>query len=140
MPGPTPPTRLWYDKNPIAKTDQIAGCFTSHSYTTRLLYTVPARRKAIVEMIYASVIRSVAASTPHEPKFFVSFWISGDLYDFVLVWLNSSQNAVKDKDSFAAGGNVLLNAGDKIEFYTSDDSTGGECCYNAGYKLTEFDA
>jgi len=130
----------WYDRNPISKNDNYDILdITPHSTTTRLTYTVPAGKKAMLEILQATVRRRTAATTLGRAYALWQFTPSGDLTK-ILLFSRVEDNTVGAKDDHALGTTMAMYAGDRIDGNTYDGSTGGTCDYTLSYKITEFNA
>ena len=131
----------WYDRNPTTLVDSFTGSAAPHAPTTRISYTVPAGKKAIVETLAAKVIRMAAASTPELVTAQFLLTPSGGEERVLLgAYLTSAQNSPKDSDSLGIGPSLTLFPGDYIRGITFDLSTGGLVYYVLILKLTVFDA
>jgi len=115
--------------------DAIVG---PHSQTQRTAYTVPASRKANLEALFFRVSRSSNAT------------VAGAVYSFIKIYNATSQAVVLyPTDSAITTGVIYANligtgmtvyAGESVQSYTADGSTGGTVYYIVSAKLTEFDA
>jgi hypothetical protein len=130
----------WYDRNPSSQwLSYQANNVAPHSITQRWVYTVPSGKKAILEFAACYVRRSAAATTVGRVQ--VDIWITpsgGSVKKISLAQLLT--NNVGDMDRMDLGQSLILNAGDKIEGYSEDASTGGTTNILIAAKLTEFDA
>jgi hypothetical protein len=130
----------WYDRNAITRINGWQSNNTApHSRTSRFSFTVPAGKKAFVE--YASIYarRSTAASTAGLVQATIEITPSGGGIA-VIAEAQLLTNNVGDADRMDVGQGITLNAGDKIEGYTVDASTGGAVNLLVACKITEFDA
>ena len=130
----------WYDRNAASRADTYTGQqLAPHALTTRLTYTVPAGKKAIVELLQVKCVRRTAATTVGLVYAYATITPSGgsekEILDSYLFG-----NAVGDKDGQALQGTLVLCTGDVINMKTYDGSTGGTVDYFLAYKVTEFDA
>jgi len=107
--------------------------------TTRLTYTVPAGKKAMVEVMQVRVRRASAATTVGLAGAYVMLTPSGGVIKEILD-TGINDNTVNARDNNALGGTMVLCTGDQLDLKTYDLSTGGTCDYFVCYKLTEFDA
>jgi hypothetical protein len=130
----------WYDRNPSS---QWLGFFNNntppHSDTQRWTYTVPSGKKAMLEYASAYVRRSAAATTVGRVQASIRVTPSGGGVHTITI-AQILTNNVGDSDRMDLGQGFLLFAGDKIEGYTEDTSTGGTVNILLRAKLTEFDA
>ena len=130
----------WYDRNSVPRQDYYEGIDVApHSATTRLSYTVPAGKKAVVELLQARVYRSSTATASSLTRAWFTLIPSGGTPKIILMATIRSNN-VGDKEVAQIGTTLTLFPGDKLEGGTGDLSTGGTCDYFLAYKLTEFDA
>jgi len=131
----------WYDRNPASKCDQYQNTLSPHGQTVRLTYTVPAGKKAMVELLQADVFRRTVATTAAYPSSSWNLTPSGESIKYILLsTLTPEQNAIGDKDYRELGATLALFPGDKVEGITVDGGTGGTAMYYLSYKITEFDA
>jgi len=130
----------WYDRTAASKCDYYYGQGVSpHAVTTRLTYTVPAGKKAMVEVMQVRVRRASAATTVGLAGAYVMLTPSGGVIKEILD-TGINDNTVNARDNNALGGTMVLCTGDQLDLKTYDLSTGGTCDYFVCYKLTEFDA
>jgi len=131
----------WYDRNPVQKVGNYIGTHGPHSTVERLSYTVPAGKKAMVEILLVMVRRQTAAATPGIAQCICQLTPSGGSITSILyALLRAEFNAAKDVMLLSIGTSMTLLPGDKLSFSTSDGSTNGACDYEMMYKATEFDA
>lgn len=141
----TSPTPLvarpaWYDRNPATKSEHYLGASVApHAATKRLEYTCPTGKKAVVELLQCKVIRAAAATASQMPMAYWVHYKSPTAYAYVL-FAGIRGNNVDDRDKAEVGQSIVLLAGEKLQGYTQDQSTGGSCDYFLAYKVTEFDA
>jgi hypothetical protein len=130
----------WYDRNPASKRGYLSVLDAApHSLTTRISYTCPSGKKAMVELLYAAVIRKTAPTTVGRA---VTAWYltpSGGTEGLIMEAVLFS-STVGDSIYLSPSGNLMLFPGDTLTSKTFDGSTGGTCDYQMGYKITEFDA
>lgn len=93
----------------------------------------------MVEVLECQVIRSTAASSAGRPTAYWIHYKSPTDFAYIL-FAEIRGNNVGDKDKSQVGQSLILLAGEKLQGYTQDDSTGGACDYFLSYKITEFDA
>ena len=108
-----------------------------HSSSIRFTYQVPAGRKAIVDYGYMRISRSIAATLPSRPTMILQFCPAAGSY-VPLCYLTMPGNDVYDPQFIFLPVPIFLAEGDCLRLYTSDDSTGGTCDYNATFKIFEF--
>jgi len=131
----------WYDRNPVSRADAWQGNSGPHGGAQRLIYTCPAGKIAMVEVLEARVTRTVA---PTKGGTVIAWWSitpSGGTQEiFFIAELTEIHITPKDTDTEAVGTTFTLFAGDVLRGYTLDWSTDGVVRYGLAYKLTEFDA
>ena len=123
----------WYDRNPDAKADHWGVTGGPHPLTTRLTYTVPANKLAMVEILSAKVERITPAESV---DLAMALWQLDDKY---VIRSNIYGNVAGDKDLVGLGTSLMLCANDSLLGRTYDGSTGGTCNYFLSLKVTEFD-
>jgi hypothetical protein len=131
----------WYDRNAASKCSSYLATAAPHALTARWTYTVPAGKKALVELLQVGLKRMTAAGTPQVAYVAITVVPSGGSGVYlVFADLTASNNAVGDKDNMSSQGTLNLSAGDEINAKTYDGSTTGTIEYTANMKITEFDA
>jgi len=129
----------WYDRNAASQNHFWEGADTGpHADTSRRTYTVPAGKKAMVEILQATVLRTAAATTLGYMEAWWNLTPSGGTARCI-IRASIKTNTVGDRHDMAVGGSVMLFAGDEIDGHTMDLSTGGTGYYFISYKITEFD-
>ena len=110
-----------------------------HAATTRWTYTVPANKRAILDIISVFLLRDAAPATAGEALVYVNFTPSGgSTTAFLLVGNITAVVGTPQYQSAAAG--WMLGAGDAIGGLTADGSTGGTYRLMVTLSATEFDA
>jgi len=129
----------WYDRNAGAVLKQWYQFEVDpHALAERWAYTVPTGKMALVEVMQSSVHRTKAATSASYAGAYVRYTPSGEAYgNFLEAFLIT--NAVGDRADKIIGHSMLIYAGDKLQGYTYDLSTGGECYFMVNAKITEFD-
>jgi len=141
----TSPTPLvarpaWYDRNPIVKADSYwAAAVSPHSETTRLQYTVPSGKKAMVEVLQAGMVQESAPTTPGRAAAFWTITPSGGTEKYLLT-ADIVATAEGDSSIIGVGSSLILKAGDVLKGKTYDSGSGGTKVILLSYKITEFDA
>jgi len=129
----------WYDRNPIHRLYGYSGNLAPHSVTTRWTYTVPAGKKAFLELAAVHHIKTAAATTVVNSYSSILITPSGgSLTELIAAQIYT--NAVGDKDRAETGHAAVLLAGDIIQFNTYNGDTGGTVWHRGVAKITEFDA
>jgi len=130
----------WYDRNPITHVGGWTGLDVApHSQTPRFTYTVPAGKKAMVEILHGLIMRKTAATTLDNAEVWWQIYPGGGGGVTVITQILHS-NTVGNKDTQALGPSLTLLPADQLRCYTIDVSTGGTHDWSVGYKITEFDA
>jgi len=130
----------WYDRNPISRAYAYTATNVSpHAEAQRITYTCPSGKKAVAELLQASVFRRTAATTPVYGSAYIELQPSGGTLVVILL-ARVVTNDVKDKDDAFLSGSIVLASGDSLQGFTADASTGGACDYKLCMKITEFDA
>ena len=93
----------------------------------------------MLEYACVFVNRSAAASSAGRVQADIRIQPSGGSLTIISV-AQILTNNVGDSDRMDVGQSMVLLAGDKIEGWTVDNSTGGTVNYLLAAKLTEFDA
>jgi len=119
----------------------ISPALGPHALTLRATYTVPATRKAMIEVLTVWLERATVAAPLDVYR---AFWritraTDGDQTDVIQV-IERVSNVAGDTRHAEIGANFMLNPNDSIQGYTSDASTGGSAYYMLTLKYTEFDA
>jgi len=130
----------YFDRNPLAKDlGYSAAGIGPHGSTTRATYTVPAGKKAYLEVIAAHIRRQTAAAPVGLVRaLFIYTPFGGSSWYPTLITL--ATNGVSDAAHGELSGLGLLAAGDLIRLLTEDLSTGGTVEYQGIIKAVEFDA
>lgn len=130
----------WYDRGPIAIGQLYAvNGVAPHAQTTRWTYTVPASRKALIEVSQVSIARdgaAGAASTSYATITTTGVTNAQPIFSF-------TQQVSNTLGTFAqsnVGTNALLLAGQSLTSTTQDNSTGGTNGYTVSAKITEYDS
>lgn len=132
--------KLWHDRNPVSKLFTYgAAALAPHASVQRFTYTVGASKKAMLECANLEMIRLTASGTPAIAQVRLIITPSGGAGAEVL------DATIYDGVAFSSrlvitGQFGVLYAGDQIEAYTNDASTGGTFYMRAAIKVTEFDA
>jgi hypothetical protein len=135
-------TRLaWYDRSPTSKVDDFGGIYAPHAETSRISYTCPSNKKAMIEALDSIVRRQTVAGTPSYLGALWRFTPNGGSGKVIIAArLSPAENAVTDKDAVRLGSTITMYAGDVLDGRTYDISTTGTILYQLAYKITEFDA
>lgn len=131
----------WYDRNLLATSNYYAaGNIAPHVFTRRTQYIVPAGRRAIVQNTVLEMDINTVATTPSYREMLVYIVQSTGSIIVSFAYMTSNSNTVGLIDRIATATHVFLLAGDRVEIWTSDLSTGGSMNYNGSVVITEFDA
>jgi len=129
----------WYDRNAVTLSDVYEATLGPHAEAARLTYTCPKDRKAMVELLFAGVLRMTAAT--------VDQWVGcrwfitpKDGTETKLFAVDFYDKTAGFTDKLALGVTLTLHEGDKIIGKTTDACADGTVYHRLTYKLTEFDA
>lgn len=117
----------------------LAAGVAPHGTTQRWSYTVPAGRRAIVELMSAETIRDGASGAPARAANFFTYTPSGVAATFPLE-AGIDAGALGEKHSVMWGGKLVMHAADVMAGSTADASTGGTLFFNSAFVASEFDA
>jgi hypothetical protein len=130
----------FYDRNPAHDILTYEGNGVApHAATQRDTYTVPTGKKAFIGAAEVEVVRQTAASTAGRATIYIRVTPYGGS-GTVLIVVGTWKNAVGDDARLSIGQSICLYAGDVVDIYTSDGSTGGTVDYRGKVHLTIFDA
>jgi hypothetical protein len=130
----------WYDRNPSIQVKNYSATeMFPHFITLRWSYTVPSGKKAFLELGDIEVVRAAAATTVGRVKAAITYTPSGGSEVNVIV-VEIRTNGVGDRAGKTLGQAFVMSAGDSINAYTEDTSSGGSIDYYLSAKITEFDA
>jgi hypothetical protein len=131
----------WFDRNPTSIIKAYNNTLAPHGATERWTYTVPANRRALIELLQCGAKRISVAGTPAAVQVYVKVTPNGGSDTYTLYAdLTSADNAIGSKEALSSQGTIALEAGDLIHGSTSDGSTTGTVEYVLTAKITEFDA
>lgn len=139
-PSGNTPIINWYDRNSKTTIMNYSGQnIPPHAAATRWVYTVPAKRKAFVELVELKIMRWTAASAAAWAfaalHYIPSGGVDSPLFD---AWLMDT--AVGVRENITVGQSMLMFEGDQIYATTGDVSPDGSIFYFITAKITEFDA
>jgi len=130
----------WFDRNPVHRFQYYFNNIVApHADTDRWTYSVPAGKKAFMELLTCALIRDAAATTAGWARATIYIQPSGGTMQRAL-WASLYSITQGDKDHAEIGSGPLLYAGDAVKGQTGDGSTGGSVTYLVTAKITEFDA
>ena len=130
----------WYDRNPSSKAEGWVNVGVApHGVTKRVSFTCPDEKIAMVELLEVHVHRATVATTPIKASATFKLTPKQGTMKTILTARITVLNTVGDKDGHSIGSTLMLFAGDILEGYTEDLSTGGTCDYLVLLKVTEFD-
>jgi hypothetical protein len=110
-----------------------------HAFQSRWNYTVPANRAALVSIAEVRIIRDGATATPGAMEAAIRITPTGGaIADSI--WAGIWTGVLGDQQFFTVAPNLWLEAGDRIDGFTADTSTGGTGSYFVGATLTEITA
>jgi hypothetical protein len=129
-----------YDRNAqVIMLQYASGPQSPHTETERLVYTVPAGKKAFLDVIYMEVYRRDIPTKNGMAVMYLYFSPNG--VDWFRLMGAKVQSSLKNDTSFVRVTNAaMLYPGNKLKVTTADDSEGGNCVFIINLKLTLFDA
>ena len=128
------------DRNPTNKGATYGGAnIAPHGTTSRFSYTVPAGKKAQLQMGQATILR-ITAAAPVGIYQAVVLVVHLDANQPWAAYAVSLDNNVGAKSQMNFAGPIDLVAGEQIITSTSDASTGGTVNYNVASSAVEYDA
>ena len=132
-------TLPWYDRNPESGVGAYLGGLAPHAGTSRLSYTCPKEKIAMVELLSCSIWRTKVDTTPGDVG---AHWMLTPKGKTPMMFLYAFlfDNNLGATDTRAIGTTLILLPEDKIEGFTFDLGADGEIMYFLAYKLTLFDA
>lgn len=138
--SPAASRAAWYDRNPTSEVKTAySNRVSPHSTTTRWSYTIPAARKAIIEIISGYTYRDTAATTGAEYGINISF-VPNATTGAAISNINVSDNTEGAYNYVQAMGAITMFSGDSLIGDDFDNSTGGTVSYVLSMKGTEYDA
>lgn len=133
------PKQQAFDRNPTVNVqNDNNGARAPSALVQRILYTVPANRKALIDGILAKIMRATAAAPVG--LYYTEISTTVIAATAYLIWNDSLDNTVGAYRSTSLANVGVLPAAAFIENSQIDNSTGGTVSYTAGIKVTEFDA
>ena len=132
----------YYDRAPSHNWESFeTGYEAPHGSVSRAAYTVPASRKAYLEVYDMQVVRGTAASTPGQAGVMLRITDVSDASNNVVIanMLSTTHNTIKDTRYTTGGLSALLLAGDEFTYQTWSDGSGGTCWFKGTAKMLEFD-
>lgn len=129
----------WFDRNAKSIVDYVmmTGLAGAQATQSKIKYTVPSGRMAMVEVLGSTVARTATASPVGRPR---AYWKITPKTAAAKIVLEASivSNTVGDSDRDCLKAPMILLDGDEIEGFLQDVGTGGRVDYTFSYKLTEF--
>lgn len=108
-----------------------------HAVTSRWSYTVPAGRFAIVELLHHYYER-ITAAAPAAPAYSQIYYTPSGAAAVSIMFLEFFTNVPDDQDHELWGSEMRMQAGDKLECFTTDTSVGGILYFNSALVATEY--
>lgn len=133
--------KQWYDRNPLSIVRSYLNPLANSAATTRWTYTVPANRKAYVELAQLCIFKAAVNTAFTSARCVLNYVpFGGSNTELMVCYLYT--NVVGDTNSNAIGQSMLLGEGDVLTFQTTVICTAGEAYTGLGgfLKATEFDA
>lgn len=135
----TQPRAMWYDRNPTSENMWYNSANSPFAPTMIDSYTVPANRRAIVELMDVTVRRVTAASSLGPASGYFQLKPGGGAAEVMLIRYLEN-NTVGEQVSGTAAGSILLNPGDVFEMWATHLGTGGSVWLTLIAKISEYDA
>jgi hypothetical protein len=129
----------WYDRSLKTEGGHLANNIAPHAETVRATYTVPANRVAKI-VISPSRVTINTAAAPASSRWLRYKLTHDDATTTDLGYISNKLNNVGDTYGHDGISEFMLVAGEKIELFTADLSTGGLTFYIGGFVVTEYDA
>lgn len=125
-----------YDRAPTEIQQSYFGpAIAPHADTTRWTYTVPAARRAAIDLLEFFWRRNAVAA----PTGLIQDYIQEGGGLVYLVLFRTTLNAVDNIQSEGRTGAYIMVAGAVLSFHTSDLGTGGSCDHMGNAHGIEFD-
>lgn len=128
----------YYDRNAASVTAEYVGTVGPHAGTNRFTYTVASGKKLITEFAYSSMYRATVAAPVGQYSAIVFAQVGANTPRFA--YIDSVKNTVDATQQTTTAGAITIYAGESLNGYTSDASTGGTVSYILQAKGTLFDA
>lgn len=115
----------------------IGNGIAPHANTSRVSYTVPAGKRALIQACLGTTIRDTVAAPIGRFGLFVERddGVSPD----TILSLTSLANTIGANNQLSYADQSYMKAGDIVTIWTGDLSTGGTVSYFAHVSITEFD-
>lgn len=127
----------WYDRAPAIAFNVYEAVIAPAGSTVRFTYTVPTAKKAYCEQGTVWLRRvTVAAPVGRADCRFVYTPSGGGANALVMAVIYGNVADAADRDALSSA--FIMLAGDVMQFYTSDASTGGTVDFFGSLKATEF--
>lgn len=128
----------YYDRNATAAISSYSGVLAPVTYTIRWTRTIASGKKAYLEVATVVTNRITAAAVVGSAEGFFRLTSGASTIDLVSTqYLSNTVNVITEK-SLAIP--VTVYAGETIDGYTHDGSTGGTVYIQVACKFTIFDA
>lgn len=129
----------WYDRGLTMKEYASTLSPAVAGFTVRESYTVPANRAAIVTMLPISLRRNIASAPVGLYSSYYGITPVGDAISY-FGKAASVKNGVDDLTEHPINTRIRMVAGDKLDWITADNSTGGSVTFTGGFIVNEYDA
>ena len=133
------PEVQWYDRNPKGHLINYDHELAPHTANTRVTYTCPAEKIAMVELLDVNIIRSEAATTVGIAMISWGYQAKGEIMGKIVV-AKIVTNIVGDHAEHGIGVTLTMFPGEILSAVTSDNSVAGKVHYFLAAKITEFEA
>lgn len=128
---------FYFDRNPSMRTIAFQAAPGPHGVTQRAVYTVPAGKKAFVEVTFTETVRSSAAGVVGEYASQAQFLTPVTGLISRSVSYDNAPGATKSTSVASVG---FMPAAGQVALYSYDGSSSGVVIFTGTVKLTEFDA
>jgi hypothetical protein len=131
---------VYYDRNPTTTSiSYVAGSVAPHAETQRAVTTIASGKKAFVDSVSLSSVRTTAATVVSIQYTFAAYGAGGGAGTPFLI-RPMFNNTVGAEGIITLGGSVAAFASDTLSLYTQDASTGGTYNYYMYVRILLFDA
>lgn len=130
--------RPFYDRNAVfVGKNGLYIALAPHGGIVRHTYTTPLDKRGIIEAVFVTFMRRVAATGPGEVASTLNIFAAGVSNPILRV--NFTNNTVYGSAGQYLGLSLWIPPESEITFLTQDGGTGGQVDYGFGYHLVLFD-
>ncbi len=124
----------WYDRSPKNVARAMDTVTSPHALILRTTYTVPANKRAFLHFFRQQMVRLTVAGTAAQCRILLS--IPGP---YKPGYMNLIPTTVGESFQQIGAPQILLLAGETVEHWTEDLSTGGTVWMGLEWFASEFD-